>query len=125
MKKLITLIIISITLPTAPLYGANSFEPKRVPHAGGGINGKTYTNSYDALDLSIKRGFSYFEIDFSFTSDDRLVCLHDWEGSFERSFGFKTDVRLTLEEFRELAKEKSEFQKCTLEGLIEWMEGNS
>ena len=54
------------------------------------LEGKAYTNSFDALDQNIKNGFVYFEIDFSLTKDDQLVCLHDWKRSFKRSFGFET-----------------------------------
>ena len=53
------------------------FEPLRVAHAGGGIDGETYTNSYEALDRAVNDGFRYLELDLSFTSDDQLVCIHD------------------------------------------------
>ncbi len=100
------------------------FEAQRIAHAGGGVSGKTYTNSYDALNKNIKKGFNYFELDFSFTSDGHLVCIHDWEGSFKRSFGFSTKAKPTLKEFQTLVKNKSEFQKCTLDGLIAWIKEN-
>lgn len=103
---------------------SNGFIALRVAHAGGGINNKTYTNSLDALDANIKKGFQYFEIDFSFTKDGRLVCLHDWDHSFKRSFGFKTDEKVTLKEFSYLVKNKSEFQKCTANSLVKWMNEN-
>ena len=103
---------------------SNGFIVRRVAHAGGGVNNKTYTNSIEALDSNIKKGFQYFEIDFSFTKDRRLVCLHDWKRSFKRSFGFETDEKVTLREFDYLVKNKSEFQKCTAASLTEWMEKN-
>ena len=58
----------------------------RIAHAGGQVNGATYTNSLEALEENYQAGFRAFEIDFSFTSDRQLVCLHDWEESFTRSF---------------------------------------
>ncbi|MCK4824891.1 sulfatase-like hydrolase/transferase, partial [bacterium] len=76
-----------------------NFQPLRVAHAGGGIRGKTYTNSLDALDQNIENGFLYFELDFSFTKDGRLVCIHDWKKSFRRSFGFWTKEKPTVEAF--------------------------
>ena len=100
------------------------FLVNRVAHAGGGIRGKTYTNSLDALDQNIKNGFVYFEIDFSLTKDDQLVCLHDWKQSFKRSFGFETRGKTTLEGFELLVKNKSEFKKCTLDSLSSWMKEN-
>ena len=100
------------------------FKVKRIAHAGGGVEKKTYTNSYDALDYNIKKGFTYFELDFSFTQDERLVCLHDWTHSFKRSFGFSTEKKVTLTEFKKLVQEKSKFNKCTLDGLSLWLQEN-
>ncbi|WP_170923712.1 glycerophosphodiester phosphodiesterase family protein [Desulfocicer vacuolatum] len=102
----------------------NNFIAHRVAHAGGGINNKKYTNSIDALNSNLKKKFQYFEIDFSFTADDKLVCLHDWKQSFKRSFGFERNKKLTLDEFNYLVKNKSEFQKCTACSLSEWMKMN-
>ena len=100
------------------------FRPLRVAHAGGGIKGKTYTNSLEALDQNISNGFLYFELDFSFTKDGRLVCIHDWRKSFKRAFGFYTKEKPTLETFESLVKNKSEFTECTLESLAHWMQEN-
>lgn len=93
----------------------------RVAHAGGAINGETYTNSYEALNSSVKKGFVYFEIDLSFTKDAKIVCLHDWKDSVRRSFGLDVGDKLTLSEFRSLVKTRSRYTKCTLDGLAEWM----
>ena len=100
------------------------FKPLRVAHAGGGISNQTYTNSFEALNSNIKKGFQYFELDFIFTSDHRLVCLHDWKDNFNRIFGFKTDKRLTLNEFELLIKTKSKITPCTIDILSEWMINN-
>ncbi|MBL7053842.1 sulfatase-like hydrolase/transferase [Patescibacteria group bacterium] len=102
--------------------GVNNFSTKMIAHAGGGINKSTYTNSFDALDSNMAKGFSYFEIDFVFTKDNKLVCLHDWESSFEDTFGFKTEEKLTLNEFKKLASTKAMFHNCTLLELASWME---
>ena len=102
----------------------NKFLVKRVAHAGGEIKGETYTNSIEALNNSKKNGFSYFEIDFVFTKDGHLVCLHDWNSNFEKIFGFKTDEKLTLNSFKRLVKEKAKFHICTLSELINWMNKN-
>ncbi|MFA5484985.1 MAG: sulfatase-like hydrolase/transferase [Candidatus Pacearchaeota archaeon] len=96
---------------------------ERVAHAGGEINMQSYSNSFEALDNSLKKGFNYFEIDFIFTRDDQLVCLHDWEGNFENLFHFKVNERLSLKEFEELVK-KNNITPCTIYSLKEWLEKN-
>ncbi len=128
MKKIIWILLLSIITVSALYYlnyvDVNSFKVSRVAHAGGGIQGYAYTNSYDALDLNIAKGFEYFEIDISFTKDNKLVCLHDWTHSFERSFGFSTNEKVMLHEFKNLVSEKSKFRKCTVDGLVAWLEDN-
>jgi len=108
------------------LYTADTTEfiPLRVAHAGGGIKKQTYTNSLEALNDNIQKGFRYFEIDLSFTRDGRLVCLHDWDESFTRSFGFKVEKHPTLDEFEQIVKKSSSFENCTLDSLANWLEEN-
>ncbi len=143
MRKLYPVIFIAIVLSLTGLYTSNDanylsifkdpqnlpievtgFKVHRVAHAGGGIDNKTYTNSYEALNSNLEKGFRYFELDFLFTKDDKLVCLHDWGDNFTRSFGFRTDKKVTLKEFERLVDEKSKFTLCTLDGLAAWMTGN-
>ncbi len=108
----------------APQNDITGFKPLRIAHAAGGIDGRTYTNSYEALDTNLEKGFEYFEIDFSFTSDGELVCLHDWDGTFQRTFGYKTEDKVTLKEFENLVESKSRYTNCTLNGLALWMLNN-
>jgi len=72
-----------------------------VAHAGGGYRGLTYTNSIEALRENAGT-FTFFEIDFEWTKDEQLVCLHDWGETFAWLFGFKTEEPLQLDTFREL-----------------------
>jgi len=124
----ITLLLVLVALVFSLFFGyyrnKDSFKVERIAHAGGGINGIRYTNSYEALNLNIRKGFKYFELDFSFTQDEKLVCLHDWTNSFQRSFGFSTNKKVTLQEFLHLVSKKSRFEKCTLDGLSVWMQEN-
>lgn len=118
---------IFITILTLPgwAHGENKdFQAFRIAHAGGGLGKTTYTNSYQALSANLQKGFVYFEIDFTYTSDERLVCLHDWEQNFKRTFGFDTDRRLSLEEFEQLVEDNERFDNCTLDGLAKWMQSN-
>ena len=107
--------------PQHDIYG---FKALKVAHAGGGIHGATYTNSYDALDVNVAKGFQYFEIDFSFTSDDELVCLHNWKKTFKRTFGFQIESSLSIEEFKQLVDTEAKYKNCTLDGLAAWMKNN-
>lgn len=98
----------------------NHFDAQRVAHAGGGIDGLTYTNSYEALNENYASGFRYFELDFVYTLDGHLVCLHDWHGSFKVRFGFDAGQAMALEEFLELV-ERQAYRNCSLQGLADWM----
>jgi glycerophosphoryl diester phosphodiesterase len=91
-----------------------------VAHAGGGYKGQTYTNSIDALTFN-SNDYELFEIDFSWTSDGHLVCIHDWEHSFKRSFGLEPEGKKSLSEFLQLVRTRSDFNKCTLSSLAEWL----
>lgn len=49
-----------------------------IMHALGGIDGFDYTNSLEAFEYNYSHGVKTFEIDFSRTSDNQLVCWHSW-----------------------------------------------
>jgi len=96
-------------------------QPLMIAHAGGGIDGKMYTNSIEALNSNYAKGFRYFEIDFSWTSDHHLVCLHDWGKRFKLNFGYKTKQPLSLRKFQELLNRQDKSHPCTLETLSAWV----
>lgn len=127
MKKisLVLLLIFIIFLFIEPkskhINKITNFNTLMIAHAGGGIDNNTYTNSYEALNYNYKKGFKYFEIDFSFTKDFKLVCLHDWEKDFTSAFGKNISRPTTLEEFEKL-NDKYQYTKCTLDGLNLWLE---
>lgn len=89
----------------------NSLES--VAHAGGGIDGTTYTNSIAALDMNYARNFRVFEIDFLRTADGRFICGHDWD-----SFG---GARLRYVDFERLRGDRTN-APCTLDELFAWFE---
>lgn len=79
-------IISSIFILFSLLLGNGSYShhldwsnQKLIAHAMGGIDGKTYSNSYEAFVLSYSNGLRLFEVDLSLTSDDKLVARHDWD----------------------------------------------
>jgi glycerophosphoryl diester phosphodiesterase len=50
-----------------------------IAHAGGGIDGNSYTNSQEAVLSNLKAGARVFEIDFAKTADGTWVGTHDWK----------------------------------------------
>jgi len=107
-----------------PKNELKGFVPLRVAHAGGAIDGNTYTNSYEALDENSEKGYRYFEIDFLFTSDKKLVCLHKRYRNFKNYFGFMPEPKVSIDEFKKLQNVGSAYTNCTLDGLAEWMKKN-
>lgn len=73
---------------------ANSF----IAHSGGGIDGKIYTNSLEAINQSISNGFKMIEIDLLVTSDNYYIGGHYNWSSFKKKLSMKdkNDEALSL-----------------------------
>ena len=56
--------------------GYEIFSKKLMAHAFGGMDGTTYHNTAEAFEHGKKEGYQSFEIDLSYTEDDRLVLCH-------------------------------------------------
>lgn len=63
-------------------------------HGAGEVEGFYKTNSLEAIQKSISEGGRIIEIDFNFTRDDELVCIHDW-----RTYYSQDIIPLSLDEF--------------------------
>lgn len=118
MMKMWVLIWI-LMLSACTQHTAPSISP--IAHAGGGINGKTYTNSFQALDLNYAKGYELFELDFSWTSDAQLVCLHDWNKTPKWLLNYHGENPLSLSEFNDLLHPDLELKPCNLESLNQWL----
>lgn len=71
-----------------------------IAHAGGAIDGCLYSNSYEAFERAVDRGYRFVEFDFVFTADSVLVAAHSWEKFNEISgFSHLRDTALVLSEF--------------------------
>lgn len=95
-----------------------------IAHAGGRLGGTALSDSFDALNANID-SFDVFEIDFNWTTDGELVCLHDWEGAFTSRFG--TDVAAPVDQdtfTRLLAASPDKPRNCDLNGLAGWLRAN-
>lgn len=98
--------------PDSDLWCNNT---KLIHHAGGGIDGLDYTNSKEALESSLSNGNRHIEIDFLYTSDEKLVCMHFWD----EEYGSETAP--TLQEFIS-SKIYGKYTPMTASDLIQYME---
>ncbi|WP_236838933.1 glycerophosphodiester phosphodiesterase family protein [Caldalkalibacillus salinus] len=95
---------------------------KFVAHAGGGINGHVYTNSLEALNNNYENGFRYFEVDFQWTVDEKLVALHDWDQTITKYFQSEPG-RYTFKEYINLEM-RGDLTHLSLGDVITWLEAN-
>lgn len=106
------------TVPAAEAALASHF--KFILHAGGATpDGIVGSNSLEALDWSYQLGYRLLEMDFCWTEDGDLVCVHDWDAYYAPRLG-KTS--LTLAEFEEMRSSCYGFTSMTLDHLAQWMQ---
>lgn len=72
-------------------------ETTVIAHAGGVIDGRAGSNTIESLAATYATGVDIIEIDFNFTSDGELACIHDWSSRF--SPDLPENKAVTLEEF--------------------------
>jgi glycerophosphoryl diester phosphodiesterase len=106
------------------LHQKNTFRTLRIAHAGGWVDRTIFTNSLQALDHNLKRGFKYFELDLSYTKDRQLVCIHDFELTWKRLTRLQPQERPTLEMFQSQMRDHCKVTPCTIETLAAWMKKN-
>ncbi len=80
-------------------HGANAY----IAH-GGGIGELVYTNSKEALEDSIAKGFRYVELDLQVTEDGEIIGAHSWRKlasltGLKNTFSFR---KKSLNELKEL-----------------------
>lgn len=75
-------------------------DPHRfIAHAAGEIEGHRYTNSLQALEKSINRGYRMIEFDLQTLKTDDVVATHDWS-FFREVTGYKGPDDITLADFK-------------------------
>lgn len=84
-------------------------------HAGGGIDGLDYTNSKEAMELMFSKDNYFIEVDFMYTSDHELVCMHKWS---EQWTGEEVP---SLEEFT-TGKIFGKYTAMTAKDVVQYME---
>ena len=88
-----------------------------IAHAGGSIDGVTYTNSKEAIECSYNKGFRFFEIDINVKVDGKLILGHD-ENAFIKNLFTDLKPPLTLEKFKKAHKK---YNYMTVDDLAEWI----
>lgn len=81
----------------------------RVAHAGGGFNNMTSTNSIKSLNENLDK-FDFFEIDFYFSKDKKLICTHN-----------KNHKNLSIKEYLKI---NLPYDLCTFDKLSFWLKEN-
>lgn len=93
-------------------------DSRYIIHAGGVTpGGATGSNSLEAMDYTYERGYRAIEVDFSWTEDGYLACVHDWDAYYAGQLG--KDI-LTLEEYESLRRSYG-YTSMTVEDLAQWM----
>lgn len=116
-------------LPETPKSEEDGFRAHRmVAHAMGGIEGLTYTNTYDAFLVNYDQGFRVFEVDLLLSSEGRLVARHEWGESFTRQLGQEDELAadrqgavLSYAEFK-AAKIQGVYEPLDWDDVLELME---
>ena len=77
------------------------YKHKLIAHAGGGIDKTQYTNSKEAVLLSIKKGFKLIELDLIITKDNKIVAANNWD-LFRKYSKCCVETVPSLKEFNEI-----------------------
>ena len=97
-----------------------SSPPAYIMHAGGTIeDGRTGTNSLEAMNRSYEAGRYWLELDFNWTSDGIPVCIHDWDTFYTKNItGVPVPDSETFEQYR---KTTYGYETPTLDMIAEWL----
>ncbi|MHC1722690.1 MAG: glycerophosphodiester phosphodiesterase family protein [Aminipila sp.] len=110
----ITVVAVALAMATTLAFGQsngdNAISPpkaektertyeKMIAHGGGTVEGFDTSSSVDAVMQSIANGFKVIELDMEFSSDNKIIMLHDWDRTVATYLGRKFDMELTLNQF--------------------------
>lgn len=112
-------LLLSLAAPQAPGASGTGVlaETQYILHAGGATPaGAVGSNSLEALNHSYEQGFRVMELDFCWTTDGELVCVHDWETYYSQY------APLSMAEFERVRSSTYGYTSMTLDTLAEWLE---
>ncbi|MGX8699152.1 MAG: glycerophosphodiester phosphodiesterase family protein [bacterium] len=106
---------LALETPAPPL-------PTYILHAcGAAPDGQDKTNSVEAAQRSYDFGYRWLEVDFGWTADGELVCLHDWKGWRYHKGAEATTDPLTYAEFMTYLRGDG-LTAFTPDSLAHWLE---
>lgn len=71
-----------------------------IAHALGGIQGRAYTNSYEAFMENYRKGYRLFETDLMLTADGKLAARHDWSRKLQPKLPATHNQPISLKTFK-------------------------
>ena len=80
-------------------------EVPLIAHGGGEIDGNAYTDSYQAVLNSVKKGRTLIELDLLLTTDHKIVAAHDWY-HFAKIADYEYDKEHEALSYKEFKKKK-------------------
>ena len=100
--------------PTSINEYNGSFQETVIAHAGGYANGTTedYLNCYECVIDNYNLGTRFFEIDFRFSTDGKLIATHNYENTDDQKMTFndfknyRIDVEDSTKTFTTLTVER-------------------
>ncbi len=103
------------------LRAATGDLPRFILHMCGETeDGTSGTNSIEAAEHSYAAGYRWLELDFSWTSDGALACVHDW-GNWWHRFGTKSSQVPTFAEFEQRESAADTYHSFTPASLDAWL----
>ena len=135
MKKRIFLIALALILCLVSLAGCKNApdldgvreKMKYIIHGSGQLDGVglygdpmvfTVSNSAEGLAKCAEIAAPVIELDFSFTADRHLVCIHDWYHQYADEI--ENDVALTYDEFMKVRIYRN-FTPLAIENVIDYL----
>lgn len=84
------------------------------------FHGDTYLNCYDPVKYYYDKGVRLFELDVEYTTDDKPVMLHSWDGFQWKYMGLDRDKVYSYDEFNNATMIKG-YTQLNVERTIKYM----
>ena len=99
-KHLTSVFIVAAAFAVATVVSsADSTYERVIAHGGGSVDGFETSSSVQAVELAIKNGFKWIELDMEFSSDNKIIMLHDWDRTMTTYLGREYENKLSLKQF--------------------------